>query len=283
MADSFIRFPGGRYKAVTLSYDDGSFQDERLAAVMRAHGLKGTFNLNSGRFTEGRQQNNDPFFRMPSREEVKRRYGCDSFEVATHALTHPFLEQLTPAQAAYEIVEDRKNLEQLMGYAVRGHAYPYGTHNEAVRNCLRACGIVYARTVVSTHSFALPQDWLQLNPTCHHADPALPELTESFLADFAPDAPFFRRKAKFFYVWGHSFEFDRADNWNVIEEFAARIGGREDVWYCTNIEAYEYVQAFRNLIYTADGTLVRNASSIPVWLEREGCLYKIPAGECVSF
>ena len=31
----FMRFPGGRQKALTLSYDDGSFQDERLIGLMQ--------------------------------------------------------------------------------------------------------------------------------------------------------------------------------------------------------------------------------------------------------
>lgn len=35
--------------ALTLSYDDGVEQDRRLMQIMDAHGLKGTFNLNSRR------------------------------------------------------------------------------------------------------------------------------------------------------------------------------------------------------------------------------------------
>ena len=45
-----IRFPEGKTKAFTMSYDDGVVQDKRLIALMRSHGVKGTFNLNSGTF-----------------------------------------------------------------------------------------------------------------------------------------------------------------------------------------------------------------------------------------
>ena len=44
----FLRFPEGKLKAMTLSYDDGVEQDERLIGNMRANGLRGTFNLNAG-------------------------------------------------------------------------------------------------------------------------------------------------------------------------------------------------------------------------------------------
>lgn len=42
----FMRFPGGKKKALTLSYDDGVEQDIRLIDIMKKNGLKGTFNLN---------------------------------------------------------------------------------------------------------------------------------------------------------------------------------------------------------------------------------------------
>ena len=44
----YMRFPGGRQKAFTLSYDDGVRQDKRLAAIFNKYGLKCTFNVNTG-------------------------------------------------------------------------------------------------------------------------------------------------------------------------------------------------------------------------------------------
>ena len=48
MARIRLRYPGGRCKALTLSYDDGVQTDVRLIEIMKKNGLKGTFNLNSG-------------------------------------------------------------------------------------------------------------------------------------------------------------------------------------------------------------------------------------------
>ena len=47
---NFLRFPGGKTKALTLSYDDGCKQDIRFSKIVTKYGLKCTFNLNSNSF-----------------------------------------------------------------------------------------------------------------------------------------------------------------------------------------------------------------------------------------
>lgn len=42
-------FPGGKPKALILSFDDGHLSDRRMVKLMNDYGLVGTFNLNSGR------------------------------------------------------------------------------------------------------------------------------------------------------------------------------------------------------------------------------------------
>ncbi len=165
---------------------------------------------------------------------------------------------------------------------MRGHAYPYGTYNDDVVAILKNCGIVYARTVQTTGRFDLPADWLRLKATCHHNDPKLSELVDKFLDD-DEKLPEFARKSKFFYMWGHSYEFEGNDNWNVIEEFAARVGGRDDVWYCTNMEAYDYIEAFRGLLFSVDGKLVKNPSAQTVWFSHLGRSVKLAPGESMAF
>ncbi len=46
----YMRFPEGKTKALTLSYDDGVEQDAQLIRLMEQYGFKGTFNLNAGYF-----------------------------------------------------------------------------------------------------------------------------------------------------------------------------------------------------------------------------------------
>jgi hypothetical protein len=83
--------------------------------------------------------------------------------------------------------------------------------------------------VASTHSFDLPENLLIYQPTCHHSDAALMELTEKFIA-LTPDKP------QVFYLWGHSYEFDVDNNWQLIEDFCRLIAGRANVFYGTNAQ-----------------------------------------------
>ena len=73
------------------------------------------------------------------------------------------------------------------------------------------------------------------------------------------------RKPKLFYLWGHSYEFNDDDNWNVIEEFARCIGGHEEIWYATNLEIWEYVNAYNSLVRSAEGSIVYNPTAFDIY------------------
>ena len=273
MANLFMRFPGGAAKCLTLSYDDGVVNDIRLAQLFKEHDLRCTFNLNSGEYADREYNDYTTTHRRLTRAAALELYRQDGFEVASHAVTHPFLEQLPAAACTHEILRDRRSLEADYGQIVRGFAYPFGTFSDEVVNSLKACGIVYARTVWPSHSFDIPADWLRLRPTCHHGDARLSELTQKFVNEAPGSAPWL------FYLWGHSYEFDFADNWNIIEEFAAVVSNREDIWYATNIEVYDYVQAYRSLIFDADMTRIYNPSAQSIYFEYDGQHFEVPGGE----
>ena len=88
--------------------------------------------------------------------------------------------------------------------------------------------------------------------------------------------------ARLFYVWGHSFEFDRNDNWDVIEKFAQYISGHDHIWYATNIEIYDYVSAYSRLQVSADEKIVHNPSAIDVWVNLDDQTYCIKAGQTIN-
>lgn len=268
-----IRFPGGKQKALTLSYDDGVVQDIRLVDILNRHGIKATFNVNSACFPDEDREGE----RRLSAQQVKDLYWPAGHEVAVHSATHPFLEQLPLSAALNDVMEDRRNLEQLLGTIVRGMAYPFGTYNDALVEGLKSVGIVYSRTVQCTHDFALPTDWLRMPTTCHHDDPRLWELVDRFLNENTD--PRYDSAPWLFYLWGHSYEFDNGDGWSHIRRFAETMGGRDDVWYATNIEIYDYVQAYERLEYSADGRQIYNPSCRTVWLVHNRQLCAVGPGE----
>ena len=273
----YMRFPGGKAKALTLSYDDGVEQDIRLIDILDKHGIKATFNINSGCYSpEDKVFKPGQVHRRMPKSRCTEVYNKNGHEVAVHAYTHPFLEKLPASGVAYEIVKDREILEEQFGCIVRGMAYPYGTYNDTVVEVLRECGVVYSRTTKTTEKFTVPTDWLRLDPTCHHKNPRLMELAEKFVADEPNRAP------ELFYLWGHSYEFEGDDNWNVIEEFAEYIGGKEDIWYANNIEIYDYVKAYESLICSVDMNMVTNPSAKTVWVFKNKQTYEIAPGETVK-
>lgn len=266
---AFLRFPNFRKKALTLSYDDGVVYDRKLIEIMGKYGLKGTFNLNSSFFAR-----DEKYF---TKEEAVQLYKESGNEIAVHGYRHLNLVEVDKTVATREVLTDRENLESIFGACVRGMAYAYGAYNDTVVEILKNCGIAYSRTVISTEKFDIPNDWLRLPATCHHNNPRLMELAEEFLGD-TPARHFWQEKPKLFYLWGHSYEFNNDDNWDIIERFAEKVGNRKDVWYATNMEIYDYVQAFNRLIFSVDGKRVKNPSAVDLWL----CLYGqevfLPAG-----
>jgi hypothetical protein len=175
---------------------------------------------------------------------------------------------------AYDIIRDRERLEELFGGIIRGAAYPYGTHSDETAAVLDTCGIAYCRTTGATGKFDLPKEWLKLPSTCHHNDPRLVELTKKFVSG----APAKNRDPWLFYLWGHSYEFESNNNWEVIERFCEEIGNRDDIWYASNIAIYDYIAAYRSLRYSLHGDCIYNPTAISVWVDRDGTVYEIKPG-----
>ena len=162
-------FPGGKHKVLTMSYDDGKKQDRRLVSLFNEYGIKGTFNINGG--IEGDER------RIPF-EEYKALY--EGHEVACHTWSHPTIERCPLTMVAQEIIEDRKKLEAMTGYPVRGLAYPNGSYSREIIDMLPALGIRYGRIVGNTDDFKLPENFLEWKATCHHNHNLL-ELGQQFV------------------------------------------------------------------------------------------------------
>jgi len=272
-----MRFPHFLGKALTLSYDDGVQTDKRLIEIMQKNGLKGTFNINSGLFApEGTVYPKGQIHRRMSKKDAYSLYKNSGMEIATHAFNHPNLKSLTKAEITGEIMLDRVAIEKETGVITRGHAYPYGTFCDMVVECLESCGMLYARGVSSTNSFKIPDDFLRLQPTCHHKAENLMELAKKFVQMSVQGEPML------FYLWGHSYEFEGDNNWNVIEEFAQFIGNREDIWYATNTEIFEYIENYKKIITSGDGDIVFNPTSVTLYFNVQGNDYKLNPGQTVN-
>ena len=253
-----------------MSYDDGTMEDERLVAIFNKYGIKSTFNINSGLL--GRPK------RLP-REKVRAVY--EGHEIATHCYTHPTISRCPLVEVAGEILKDREALEALTGGLVRGHAYPNGSYSEEIKDLFKKMGIAYGRVIKALPDgiagYALPNDPLEWQPTCHHNDSRLMEKGRWLLDTDA------KQYLMLMYVWGHSYEFTNDNNWEVIENFCRLMGGQKDIWYATNIEIIDYMEVMKGLKFSADGEKVFNPSVQSAWLAvNDDIIVEVPGGELVN-
>ncbi|MBO5745757.1 MAG: polysaccharide deacetylase family protein [Clostridia bacterium] len=276
MVRKYMRFPGGLGKAVTLSYDDGVQQDIPMIALMKKYGVKGTFNLNSARFiTRDHQYPEGKVWRAMIDEDVVPTYSDPICSVATHSAHHPTLLNASEAEIAQEILSDRIALEKLFGKVITGHAIPNGPYDETTIKVGKMCGLKFMRTAKATKSYKYPKSLMPLDPTCAHSNPDLMELTEKFLADTPKEDPFL------FYLWGHTYTFEGDNNWYIIEDFMKAVSHKDDIWYATNDEIFDYAEKFSLLECSADGHIVSNPTDTEIWFLAGGKVHSVKSGETI--
>ena len=284
MQHIYLRFPNGKPKAVTFSYDDGYPQDVRLAQTLSRYNMKGTFNL-------CRFENRNPTDQFISINDVKEHLINKGHEIATHGYYHLASGAVHDFAGIQDVINCRTHLEKEFGVIVRGMAYANSginhfhnfTNYEKIKNYLTYLGIVYSRTTGHNNSFFLPTDWHKWESTGHHNHPNLMEYIDEFLAlDCETPRSNVNRMPRLFYVWGHSCEFDKDNNWDRLEEICQKLSNNKEIWYATNIEIYDYVKAYESLVMSADRTIIHNPTSITVWFNIDGNTYSVDPGETLK-
>ena len=220
-------------------------------------------------------------------------------EVAIHTVTHPTIARCPSPEIFHEIYDDKMEIEKVFGYPVRGIAYPNGSCDDRCVDIARNAGIVYGRIAADKYStvcsaetnakfaeapillgdengFGMPDDYMRWLPTCHH-NHHLKEFGKKFMS--------LKKKQYLYmmYVWGHSYEFGRDNNWDVMERFCEMTGNRDDIWYATNIEYVNYMEAAKRLIYAYDSSFVYNPNAVSVWITiNNNTVVEIPGGSQIE-
>ncbi len=278
----FMRFPGGKERAVTLSYDDAHPCDVEFSDIISSYGLKCTFNISS---------HGDGKYGCPV--ETIKEYALDrGHEIAVHGYEHKALGFTRPCEGIVDVLDSRRKLESDFDMIVRGMAYADSGVNrftntssyEKVKNYLEYSGIKYARVTKcdDTDLFMLPEDFYFWKPTCHHADPLLFEKFEKFMAiDFVKGycASCYPRV---FYIWGHSYEFKTEEQKALLRKICETISGHDNIWYATNGEIYDYVKAYESLEFSVDMKTVYNPTLFEIFFIKDGKPYSIKPGETLK-
>lgn len=251
------------------TWDDGTEFDRRLVDIFNRHGLKGGFFLNSGGLDRtARDTGWRSFVRS---DEVKSLYA--RHEIGSHTVSHPHVWRVSREALCWEFLEDRRRLEALTGYPIRGAVIPFGLSSgrEAFNETLRVLGFRYARHTDCTNGFDPPADFLAWRPTSH-CSANLGELWTRFASvlQWTPGA--------LLNLWGHSYELEDGKRWDEVEAYASAAGTDARIWHATPGEVYDYLCAWRNLSWSVDGRFVQNTSAVAVYVDVDGGCFKVNPG-----
>jgi hypothetical protein len=229
---------------VTTSWDDGHTLDTKLAQVLDECGCQGTFYI-------------APLsHEIPERDRLSHAALRDlstRFEVGSHTLTHPKLTQLAPSQAAREITDGKRAVEDIIGGPVTSFCYPYGAYDPHHVDMVRRAGFSVGRT---TRRFSVERsaDPLQMATTSHAArykadGGRVVRLTTSpgeFVRTWRNWDVLARRLAEpvllrggVIHLWGHSWEIEENDDWSRLSSFLRELASHDNVTMVRNSELGE--------------------------------------------
>jgi peptidoglycan/xylan/chitin deacetylase (PgdA/CDA1 family) len=264
---SKFAFPGGFWKALVMSYDDGHDQDRGLIPIFNQYGIKGTFHLNSSWLDTST---------FVSSDDVRGLFA--PHEVSVHTVSHPDLAYVSDEAIRWEVGHCRWALSQLTGYDTCSMSYPMGGYDNHVLAQLPGQGITCSRTVENTFSLDyLPVNPLKWHPTCHHAN-------ASAIADELINRT--QEQMALLFIWGHSYELDYGfvdNSWAYMSALCQKLGHRGDIWYAGMEEVRAYLAAIQALTYPAENVIHNPSSSITIWAKPADTLIKIAPGKTVTY
>ncbi len=193
-------------KIFLLSFDDGTIWDKRFVELLNQYGIPCTFNLNSGLEDFVWEFEGKPVFRQHLADTVAQYKG---HEVASHTLTHPWLNSLTPPQLSREVGEDCAAIKEIFGLTEIGFGVPFTACDQREIKIIKKF-VRYIRLSAFADSFVLPQDEYHIPIHGLYNDPDIREKIRRFAASPLP--------VSLFVMAGHSYEFEMLDHWAYIEE-----------------------------------------------------------------
>lgn len=235
---------------VSTSWDDGDRSDLRVADMLSAHGLTGTFYVPIEPFHPGSEL---------SISDI-RNLTAGSFEIGSHTVSHRSLTELGDHEQTREVFECKRILEDHLGSEIRSFCYPNGRLSRTTLRCVEQAGYQGARTTRMLRSslkfprFEMPTT-LQAFPHTAQAylRNAIKGVNLGGLAGFAlhrrPAGSWVElgkmlfdqvlKNGGFWHLYGHSWELESLNLWEQLEGLLNYVARRPDVQYATNAGVYQ--------------------------------------------
>ena len=262
-------YPYGKKKAFNVTYDDGVEQDIRFVKLLNQYGLKGTFNLNSTLMENGFAWTHECGLVVKRLRTEDAVFLYAGHEIASHTLTHPYMNSLTKDEILHELSQDKANLEKLFCTEIQGFAVPFHYYNQLIAQCVQASGFDYARISEESYSFAPQDDYYHWKATIFHCCDNLEDWTHRFLAT--------DEELALFQIVGHSYDLEVENKWERMEEIFSLISRQDDVLPMTTMEIIDYLKAMRAAQIT--DAHIKNNSSISLWFDIDNVTCEIGPNE----
>ncbi len=226
-------YPGGKTKVFTVSYDDGVLQDVPFVELLNKYGIKGTFNLNSRLMRDGFEWTHESGMVVKRLSPSAALHLYDGHEIASHTLTHPYLDHADRSTILREMGEDRDDLKRLFGREVRGFAAPFTFWSPEMAQCAKLCGFEYARISEESRSYAPPRDRYNWRAGIFHLSSDLDSFVDGFLET--------NLELAMCQIVGHTYDLDEANMWERMENILRRVTSCPDVAFMTTIDIVRFL------------------------------------------
>ncbi|NMM38851.1 MAG: polysaccharide deacetylase family protein [Glaciimonas sp.] len=220
----------------TYSTDDGHPSDMRIADLLSKNKVNGTFYIPVSN-CEGRDVLSQQLIR-----EIGSR-----FEIGSHTYDHYRLKNLTVADARYQIIEGKKQLENMLGTEVVGFCYPGGKYHAKHLEIVKTAGFQYARTTMNL-CFDAGSNPYEMSTTFQF----YPHDRTIYLRNYVKNGNWSMRHEglwlalnqsnwidrlycmfdwscqhnTMFHLWSHSWEIDALNAWQELDAFLAYVASR---------------------------------------------------------
>ena len=264
-------YPYGKKKAFNVTYDDGVLQDIRFVELLNQYRLKGTFNLNSAFIDSGFEWTHESgcVVKRLRTEDVVPLYS--GHEVASHTLTHPYMDSLTKEEILRELSKDKANLEKLFGKEIKGFAVPFDYYSKLIEQCVKECGFSYARISEESHSFRPQDNFYNWRASVFHCCDNLEDMAQQFIET--------DEELAFFQIAGHSYDLDVENKWGLMERIFQAISKQKDILPMTTIEIIEYLRAMKQAEICDH--YIQNNSNMRLWFKIDDSIREIKPSERV--
>lgn len=238
-------------RIVTTSWDDGHLADLKLAELLQAQGVRGTFYVPIS-----------PYNGQPSLgPQELRSLSSEGFEIGAHGVSHKLLWGLPQEELSREINPCKPMLEAILGSEVGMFCYPRGRYDQNAVRALRKAGYRGARTVrmlatrLEFNPFEMPTS-LQVFP--HSTSGYVRNVLRARMKGL-PTCLSHRSKLKnwvdlgkslfdsvlknggIWHLYGHSWEIDQLGLWESLSEMITYVSKRQSVSYVTNGQLLQFV------------------------------------------